>query len=297
MPRRPARVHHRASVVPGHSRRDAGWSRSCTHELAKAALIHRTRGFAACAHVGVRTSSSRASNAHHGAPRALLVPESRPSVRTRAPPVVRYAVTRRCARTLRRRRAAVRTRGWRSFEGIARHAEHKAGDEDAVLAFAVHRPGQPHEGRADAGCRNAREPPGRSLPGPPRVSREGLVALGRHGRSQSVQPLSVPLAFSPRRGRAGPGPRRSDIARHLNPPVASVPPEDFGSLGPILAADQPASRRLTREDKNVASPATQVLSKCVDFPRLSAGSVQVSPKAGQVQTVGRGERFQLTGWR
>jgi nucleoside-diphosphate-sugar epimerase len=37
------------------------------------------------------------------------------------------------------------------------------------------------------------------------------------------------------------------IGRHLNLPVASVPAEDFGFLGPILAVDQPASSALTRE--------------------------------------------------
>ena len=35
--------------------------------------------------------------------------------------------------------------------------------------------------------------------------------------------------------------------RHLNLPVASVPAEDFGWLGMILAIDQPASSTLTRE--------------------------------------------------
>jgi nucleoside-diphosphate-sugar epimerase len=37
------------------------------------------------------------------------------------------------------------------------------------------------------------------------------------------------------------------IGRHLNLPVASVPTEDFGWLGMILAIDQPASSALTRE--------------------------------------------------
>ena len=37
------------------------------------------------------------------------------------------------------------------------------------------------------------------------------------------------------------------IARHLNLPTASVPAEDFGFLGYILAIDQPASAALTRE--------------------------------------------------
>jgi nucleoside-diphosphate-sugar epimerase len=37
------------------------------------------------------------------------------------------------------------------------------------------------------------------------------------------------------------------IARHLNLPTASVPAEDFGWLGPILAVDQPASSALTRD--------------------------------------------------
>jgi nucleoside-diphosphate-sugar epimerase len=37
------------------------------------------------------------------------------------------------------------------------------------------------------------------------------------------------------------------IGRHLNLPVASVPAEDFGFLGRILAVDQPASGELTRE--------------------------------------------------
>jgi nucleoside-diphosphate-sugar epimerase len=37
------------------------------------------------------------------------------------------------------------------------------------------------------------------------------------------------------------------IGRHLNLPTASVPPEDFGFLGQILAIDQPASSALTRE--------------------------------------------------
>jgi nucleoside-diphosphate-sugar epimerase len=36
------------------------------------------------------------------------------------------------------------------------------------------------------------------------------------------------------------------IGRHLNLPVASVPAEDFGFLGRILAVDQPASAELTR---------------------------------------------------
>jgi hypothetical protein len=37
------------------------------------------------------------------------------------------------------------------------------------------------------------------------------------------------------------------IGRHLNVPTASVPAEDFGFLGQILAIDQPASAALTRE--------------------------------------------------
>jgi nucleoside-diphosphate-sugar epimerase len=37
------------------------------------------------------------------------------------------------------------------------------------------------------------------------------------------------------------------IGRHLNLPTASVPAEDFGWLGMILAIDQPASSALTRE--------------------------------------------------
>ena len=37
------------------------------------------------------------------------------------------------------------------------------------------------------------------------------------------------------------------IGRHLNLPTASVPAEDFGFLGHILAIDQPASSALTRE--------------------------------------------------
>jgi nucleoside-diphosphate-sugar epimerase len=37
------------------------------------------------------------------------------------------------------------------------------------------------------------------------------------------------------------------IGRHLNLPVASLPPEDFGFLGMVLAVDQPASSALTRE--------------------------------------------------
>jgi nucleoside-diphosphate-sugar epimerase len=37
------------------------------------------------------------------------------------------------------------------------------------------------------------------------------------------------------------------IARRLNLPVASLPVEDFGFLGPILAVDQPASSVVTRE--------------------------------------------------
>ena len=37
------------------------------------------------------------------------------------------------------------------------------------------------------------------------------------------------------------------ISRHLNVPTASVPAEDFGFLGQILAIDQPASAALTRE--------------------------------------------------
>jgi nucleoside-diphosphate-sugar epimerase len=37
------------------------------------------------------------------------------------------------------------------------------------------------------------------------------------------------------------------IGRHLNLSAASVPAEDFGFLGTILAVDQPASRDLTRE--------------------------------------------------
>jgi nucleoside-diphosphate-sugar epimerase len=37
------------------------------------------------------------------------------------------------------------------------------------------------------------------------------------------------------------------IGRHLSLPTASVPAEDFGWLGMILAVDQPASSTLTRE--------------------------------------------------
>ncbi|MFJ7589092.1 hypothetical protein ACIQZO_17275 [Streptomyces sp. NPDC097617] len=37
------------------------------------------------------------------------------------------------------------------------------------------------------------------------------------------------------------------IGRHLNLPTASVPAEEFGFLGGILAVDQPASSTLTRE--------------------------------------------------
>jgi len=37
------------------------------------------------------------------------------------------------------------------------------------------------------------------------------------------------------------------IGRHLNLPTASVPAEDFGWLGQILAVDQPASSALTCE--------------------------------------------------
>ena len=37
------------------------------------------------------------------------------------------------------------------------------------------------------------------------------------------------------------------IGRHLNLPTASVPPEDYGFLGQILAIDQPASAAATRE--------------------------------------------------
>ncbi|MFH8385869.1 SDR family oxidoreductase [Kitasatospora sp. NPDC018058] len=37
------------------------------------------------------------------------------------------------------------------------------------------------------------------------------------------------------------------IGRHLNLPTASVPAEDFGFLGRVLAVDQPASSALTRE--------------------------------------------------
>jgi nucleoside-diphosphate-sugar epimerase len=37
------------------------------------------------------------------------------------------------------------------------------------------------------------------------------------------------------------------IGRHLNLPTASVPAEDFGFLGLVLAGDQPASSALTRE--------------------------------------------------
>ncbi len=37
------------------------------------------------------------------------------------------------------------------------------------------------------------------------------------------------------------------IGRHLNLPAASVPAEDFGFLGQILAVDQPASSALTRD--------------------------------------------------
>ena len=37
------------------------------------------------------------------------------------------------------------------------------------------------------------------------------------------------------------------IGRHLNVPTASVPAEDFGFLGQILAIDQPASSALTRD--------------------------------------------------
>jgi nucleoside-diphosphate-sugar epimerase len=37
------------------------------------------------------------------------------------------------------------------------------------------------------------------------------------------------------------------ISRHLNVPTASVPAQDFGWLGQVLAIDQPASAELTRE--------------------------------------------------
>jgi nucleoside-diphosphate-sugar epimerase len=37
------------------------------------------------------------------------------------------------------------------------------------------------------------------------------------------------------------------IGHHLNLPVASLPVEEFGFLGPILSVDQPASGVLTRE--------------------------------------------------
>jgi hypothetical protein len=37
------------------------------------------------------------------------------------------------------------------------------------------------------------------------------------------------------------------IGRNLNLPTASVPAEDFGFLGQILAVDQPASSALTRD--------------------------------------------------
>jgi nucleoside-diphosphate-sugar epimerase len=37
------------------------------------------------------------------------------------------------------------------------------------------------------------------------------------------------------------------IGRHLDLPTASVPPEDFGFLGQVLAIDQPASSALTQE--------------------------------------------------
>jgi len=37
------------------------------------------------------------------------------------------------------------------------------------------------------------------------------------------------------------------IGRHLDIPVASLPAADFGFLGAILAADQPASAAVTRE--------------------------------------------------
>jgi len=37
------------------------------------------------------------------------------------------------------------------------------------------------------------------------------------------------------------------IGRHLNLSVASLPAEDFGFLGMVLAVDQPASSVLTRE--------------------------------------------------
>jgi nucleoside-diphosphate-sugar epimerase len=37
------------------------------------------------------------------------------------------------------------------------------------------------------------------------------------------------------------------IGRHLDLPTASIPAEDFGFLGMILAIDQPASSTLTRE--------------------------------------------------
>jgi nucleoside-diphosphate-sugar epimerase len=37
------------------------------------------------------------------------------------------------------------------------------------------------------------------------------------------------------------------ISRHLKLPAVSVPAEDFGFLGPILAVDQPASSTLTRQ--------------------------------------------------
>jgi nucleoside-diphosphate-sugar epimerase len=37
------------------------------------------------------------------------------------------------------------------------------------------------------------------------------------------------------------------IGRHLNLPTASVPADDFGWLGQILAIDQPASSAMTRD--------------------------------------------------
>ncbi|MER7850846.1 NAD-dependent epimerase/dehydratase family protein [Kitasatospora sp. NPDC096077] len=38
------------------------------------------------------------------------------------------------------------------------------------------------------------------------------------------------------------------IGRRLGLPVASVPPEDFGAIGPVFAADQPASSARTRAE-------------------------------------------------
>jgi hypothetical protein len=59
-------------------------------------------------------------------------------------------------------------------------------------------------------------------------------------------PGRIAAARGRRRGRADSRDRRGD-RRHLNLPTGSVPAEDLGWLGRILAIDQPASATLTRE--------------------------------------------------